>query len=400
MRILYITELWNGFEDLICRGKSEAAGMPSFVYPLKAMIEEKGFSIDFAIVVKQPKTISIGAEWLKSSDYYWVCNWSFVKIITLYKIIRKGNYDFVYGQGTAGGWGNFASLLAGKPFGMRLYGTFLAQHLDDNYFRFFRRRLLKSFVYNLPKQFMIMTNDGTKGDLVYNKLCLNKRLYKYYFWLNGVKKDQDTITEETIDNYLSSIGVTQKDNLLLYPARYDPWKRQELAIEILHNLPDKIRGQFKLLLCGHNFDKEYYEQLKKIVDSYGLINQVIFHDPIEPTILHTLMASSFAVLSLYKFSNLGNVIIEASLAGAFVFTVKDGSTDFLIDNGVTGISLPYDDNFVSSIASQIVQYSENKELTDSIKQNLKKRAELTFLSWEQRSENEIELIDKSLKKRR
>ena len=381
---------------MISRGKVEASGMPSFIYPLKTMINEKGYLIDFAIIVRSPRGINISVSWLKNSQYFWVYNPSILKLITLLKIIRKGKYDFIYGHGGGGGWGNFAALVARKPFGMRYYGTFLSQHLDDNYFRFFRRNLLKSVVYNLPKKFMIVTNDGTKGDLVYKKLCLNKKAYVFKFWLNGVNKALNGDNERHVNPVSYQSIIDSDTKILLYPARYDPWKRQELALEILHELKLRNNNDFSLIFCGHKYDMDYYEKLLSMTSSLGLDESVLFFDPFEPELLAKLMERSFAVLSLYNFSNLGNVMIEAAQRGSFLITLKDGSTDFLIENDVTGVSISFDSSTVGTIADRLHYYASNEELTMQIKKNLQKRAEEIFLTWADRALQEINLIEESI----
>lgn len=360
------------------------------------MIKEKGYTIDFALIVKEQKKLVINAEWLKGSIYFWINRPSFLKIFLLVKIIGKGKYDFIYGHGGGGGWGNMAALIARKPFGMRYYGTFLSSHLEEGYLRFMRRNLLKTIVYNLPKCFMLMTNDGTKGDLVYNKLCLNKRLYEFNFWLNGVNKNDSLEKSGTFYGMLKELSIQPDDLILLYPARYDPWKRQDLAIEILHNLRLKGQLKFKLLFFGHKNNVKYYDKLLGLVDSYKLHGNVIFSAPIDSEILRCLMSMSFATLAFYSFSNLGNVLIEASLAGAFVITIKDGSTDFLIENEVTGLTLPLEGDYISCFAYNIIDYSAHEEKRRKMSLNLKSRADNIFLDWDQRSEKEIALIEKCI----
>lgn len=395
MHILYITELWDGFEDLICKGQNEALGMPSFVIPLKKMIVREGFTVDFAIVVKKSRTLNIGAEWLKNSKYYWVTKKSFIKVFTIIGIIKNNKYDFIYGHGGGGGWGNISALITGKPFGMRYYGTFLAKYLSDSYPRFFGRNLLKSIVYNLPKEFLLMTNDGTKGDLVYNKLCLNTKLYTFHFWLNGIEKSNAGTTDKYFPSLLHSLAINSTTNLLLFPARYDSWKRQHLAVEIMKELHSSCEEKFQLLFCGHKYDQKYYNEIVDLVSSYGLENHIFFRGPIPQLDLSKLMANSFGVFSLYDFSNLGNVMIEASIAGAFIITIQDGSTDCLIENDITGIALPFDESYVKNVSNKLIHYYKNSESVTEIKNNVRLRADALFLSWDQRSQNEIILLKES-----
>jgi len=234
--------------------------------------------------------------------------------------------------------------------------------------------------------------------LVYNKLCKNKRLYDFKFWLNGVNKFNDLSFIEPEQSNPHYLNVKSGSKVLLYPGRFDEWKRQDLAIEIMHQLVLLNHDEFILVFCGHNYSNSYFSKLKRLVIKYNLDSYVYFIDPIAPAALHRLMNQSYAVLSLYKHSNLGNVLIEASLAGSFIITILDGSTDFLIENCITGVALPYNGDFEAEIAKVVIQYSNEEKKRVAIKHNLQRRADNLFLTWEERSNNEIKLIENSVKK--
>ncbi|WP_299361322.1 glycosyltransferase family 4 protein [Winogradskyella sp.] len=397
MKILYVTELWSGFEDFIVNGKTEITGMPSFMKPLKYFLESEELDIDFVVIGKDKRDLNINVDWLKRSNFFWVNNKSFLKIFALRKIITSGKYDFVYGQGEAGGWGNIACILTKTPFGIRYYGTFLARHLNDSYLRFAMRNLLATVTYNIPKKFMLITNDGTKGDLVYQKLCVLKKLYTFNFWLNGVEKNEKIEANTNYSELLKSYGIKESDTIFLYPARYDPWKRQDLAIDILNEINKKYAKAIKLVFCGHQYNKEYLNTLEQKSKQYNLTDNIIFMDAVDAKSLRSLTQNASIVFSLYDLSNLGNVLIEASLRGALIFTLDDGTTSFLVEDGVTGISIKKDKNFVSNAASRIIEVLQDEQKSGDMKSKIRLRAQSTFLTWQERAQKEKELILASIK---
>lgn len=393
MKILYITELWSGLEDLIIDGGKIASGMPSFLKPLEYMIHDKNVEIDIVIIGKEPRTLNIQVDWLKNASIFWVNNRSFLKMFSIIRIIRKGNYDFIYGQGEGGAWGNIPAILTRKPFGMRYYGTFLSRHLDENWFRFIFRNPLATLSYNLPKKFLLTTNDGTKGDKVHEKLCVCKRLYKFKYWLNGVNKVSNLLfSEDDIRGFLEKQKINKDTYLLVYPARYDPWKRQHKAIEILEELPVAIKSNIKLLFCGHVYDKSYFDELKTIAYLKGLSDNIILENVIPNNLLQIILKRSFVVLSFYELSNLGNALIEAAINGCAIMTINDGSTSFLIEHGKSGFLLN-DDSFFSNKGKEIlVSLINDEQYHQMIKTNIKEISDISFSTWEERCENEYNLI--------
>jgi glycosyltransferase involved in cell wall biosynthesis len=394
MKILYVTELWSGLEDLIINGELVSSGMPAFLQPLEYMVKDEKIDVDFIIIGKKPKKLNIYAPWLKRSKFYWVHNRSFLKIFTINKLIKQGNYDFVYGQGEGGAWANLPALLNRVPFGMRYYGTFLSRYLDDNWFRFVLRNPLASLGYNLPKKFMLTTNDGTKGDEVYKKLCFFKNFYRFKFWLNGVNKEKSVLPEEKVLEFLKSIGVTSQTNLIVYPARYDRWKRQHKALEILDKLSHKQKSNIKLLFCGHIYDESYYHELKQMAINLQLEEYVIFNEAIPNDLLQGVFKKSFMVMSLYELSNLGNVVIEASINGSIILTIDDKSTEFLIKNYQTGFAIKDNDKFIPNAVKVIQDLISDTLLKRKIESKMKQHSEDKFLTWKERSELEVALIKK------
>lgn len=392
IRILYVTLLWSGFKDVLYSGLTQARGMPAFIEPLRRLIEQ-GHEVDIVIVGENERPLNIGPDWLKSSKVFWVNQRSFLKLFPLISIIRRGNYDFIYGHGGAAGWGNLAAILSRKPCGVRVYGTFLAKQLQNSWLRIFLFSDLEVLTHNLPKKFMLITNDGTKGDLVNKRCCLFKGLYDFKFWLNGVDIEIDKEESSLQANEILELqGLNGDLPFLLYPARYDPWKRHDLALEILRRLCKNGQTSLQLLCCGHIYDKTYYATLAENVKKLNLVNRVKLSEPLPKEELQVLYSEALATFSLYDQSNLGNVLIEAAVRGAVIIARNDRTTDFIIKHGDTGFLVDDSSDAAYVILSLLADPAKRTEMSSRVK----KLADSVFQTWEQRSEQEIELILKAI----
>jgi hypothetical protein len=93
-------------------------------------------------------------------------------------VLKKERYDFVYGHGSIG---SIANLIANKnriPCAIRLYGTFLANKIySQSKISIFLHHPLEYLCFIIPKQFLLITNDGTRGDEVYKHLVPSNKSY-------------------------------------------------------------------------------------------------------------------------------------------------------------------------------------------------------------------------------
>ena len=93
MKILYITNLWTGLEDIVVRGQIEPKGMPAFIEPLKALIS-RGDEIDLYIIHKyEDITFNISVDWLTDSNIVGHINWKIDTPLKSIKTIYKLNKD-------------------------------------------------------------------------------------------------------------------------------------------------------------------------------------------------------------------------------------------------------------------------------------------------------------------
>lgn len=394
MRILYVTPLWSGFRDILLDGAINAKGMPAFINPLKRLFE-LGHKVD--IVVAEPgvseKDLNILVDWLDRTRIIFV-DWDtkgYKKALSSFKlysiincILKKNEYDFVYGHGSIGAVANMVANLHGIPCGIRLYGTFLASEINRvSRIRIAMRHPLEYIAFKLPKNFLLVTNDGTRGDQVYDCLTNQRAKYKFCFMLNGVDIPKSLADDITIVNQL-------KSPFIVYPARIARWKRQHLAVDILKGLHD--RGlSIHLYFAGHITDLDYWNEIEEKVAEYSLTSFVTYLGTVDNTVLHCLYQKAVAVLSFYELSNLGNVVIEALKYGAVIVSINDGSLNEIVINGENGILV--DDP--AEAVNQIHFIYENESKALEIRESAI-RASAVFKDWDTRAEEEIQLIENAV----
>ncbi len=394
MKILYVTDPHSGFCDLIYEGLTSARGMPAFIEPLKYFIK-LGHEIDFVLIPSEKKKLNINVEWLKGCNFHWVNQYSFLKILSLIKIIKSNDYDFVYGHHVAGVWGNIAANACNIPTGLRYYGTFLGKELENNILSSFKSSPLEALSYYLPKKFLITTNDGTKGDLVQQKICPSNKLYDFYYLLNGVEfSDRETYSKEKLNSLLHDLGIESNQKIVFFPCRYDSWKRHDIAIKAFKKIKNLGHIDIKIIFCGHKSDAIYFANLIELSSSLGLGNDIIFAEQLPKTSLNLLFFYSLATLSLYDYSNLGNVFIEATVAGAMLIVRDDNTTSFLIEDGETGLYANNEDE----LADKIIMLAENPMIRQKIKERLLLKSRDFFQDWESRSDTELKIILKACRK--
>ena len=395
MRILYVTPLWAGLEDVIYEGKEEPRGMPAFFYPLKKLIS-LGHHVD--LIIASPyagRPLNVGAAWLRETKVC-VVQWALrggQQVLSPLRLfietmgaICKRHYDFVYCHGSVGAVGNLAATIRSVPCGMRLYGTFLPAELPaSGPLGVWTKHPLECAAFRLRKSFLIMTNDGTGGDRAYRRLAPAKAKYEFHFLLNGVDK-------AAMDGLLGEANNPEEEiprgRHLFYPARMAPWKRQHLALDVLWHLDQRGYHDIALLFAGHISDQSYWVEVQGAASKRNVGQRVRHLGTLARNELFSHYRGALAVLSLYDFANLGNVTIEALYAGAVVVAWDDGSLDGVIENGVNGILV----NTPEQAAEQIALLLQDPQRAEAIRRCAKERATRLFPSWEERSLVEVQLI--------
>jgi len=402
---LYVTPIWTGLKGLLFEGDLEPKGMPAFVFPLKALVD-KGNQVDMLLLSK--KIISnidfnIKAEWIKKVRMFRMIyresgiKSKFIDYINIYretkKLCRKHQYDFVYGHGPSAIAANYVANHLNIRYGQRLYGTFFWDDIckyGRNYALL--RRHFEHLCFKTRKQFLIVTDDGSNGDKVYDNLnrTIKKPKYEFYFLRNGVNFPTDTFAQFE-KNHSPESGI----NDLFYLARIDEWKRQDRAVEVVYLL--KKRGiEVRLLLAGQVSDKAYFEKIYNKSKDLGVEDKIISLGSINRRDLIKYSRESIGALFFYDMCNRGNAFYEVFSSGGIIIANNDGSLNDYIKNEINGFLI----NSVEEAASVVSKLYQDISLRRTVRMNAEETSRRFIKSWSDRVNEEVSLIENATGKPR
>lgn len=404
MKILYVATLVRGFEDIL-EGKLEARGLPTFILPLKNLLQN-GHDVDIILISDFNKKMDIKVDWIKEENIIANINnnlkveskvekgKNLVKTIfqewrEIDKALKLKKYDLVYCHGTAAVIGNIVANIRKVPCAYRVYGTI--NMYDEIKKKGKYRAAICNFTYflifKLRKKFMLVTDDGSRGDVVYDiwKPKRRKHQYPFYFWVNGV--DIENINE------LEASGKIPKERYLFTAGRIDPIKRQNEIIDILYML-HKQNIKIHLYLAGHIESKSYGVALEKLVHDYDLTEYVHFMGAISREYMKKLAYYSQATVLWSDIANNGNIFYEIFSTGALIVGIDDGSLNrFSTKN--ENIYLAKDKKEAVYYIEKLLDMPEDKK--EKMRNLAVAQAKNTLTDWNSRISKEIQLLEKYAK---
>lgn len=315
----------------------------------------------------------------------------FLKALTF--LIKNKDYKYIYGYEMQGVLAtNLLKLFfvfRENKYISRFQGVFyIKEHLKN-------KRAL-SLIFNidtiialwLPADLMVMTNDGTQGDLVLDKLRSRARK-KLLFISNGVDVDIDNVSVLSPSISPDKLGVDMKDFNFLMVSRLVRIKRVDLAIEAYRRyLSSGGIDYFTLTIVG---DGPELESLKQLSSQYDLKDRVIFIGAVVNKDVYKLMSSSSLLISLYESSNIGNPFFESMACSLPFVAVNNGDTSRFVTDRYNGILISEESIVDDLVAFFDAVYNGRIDL-NVISENCKKYANENILSWSERMQVEIDRV--------
>lgn len=391
--IVVLSAFWSGIKPFFLEASNSLKGMPAFTNTFFTLLEHENINKVYVIFFghKIETTYNLPKKY---EDKIKVFGYSYAsKLSALPKLVQlstklaslalEKDIDVIYSHGPIGGVGAIISNLFKIKNVRRIYGTFLARELHKKKHRLFLEHPLEYLTFSLPGKALIITNDGTKGNLVFNRIGNSK--LPLFFWLNGVNKENR--------NQFSFKEVQKKYKFsflpdLCYIARIDFWKRQHLLVNILVEI--KKRGQnINVVIAGPVLSNDYYEKLSKTIAEHKMHEQVVIIPGLTREETLSVIKNSKLSVSLYDFSNLGNVFLESLTLGTPMLTENIEKSLDLIDKEVY---FEIDPENIEESADSIQLILKNE---DEIREKAIKAIHFSnnFLNtWEERVEKEIALL--------
>jgi glycosyltransferase involved in cell wall biosynthesis len=391
-RILMISFCPTGMESFFFDAKQTVAGLPSFARVFyKLLNEERVEHINLILLTNEERPINIPQLYrnklkvfpIRYHRFRGLILKSILAIPLVIFIGLKNRVNICYICGDACPIIGIAGLILKLPIIRRLYGTFLYPQLGKTKFSIFLRSPLEYLSFALPASDIIITNDGSSGDLVFKKIGYEKA--RLHFLYNGIEKD--------MERKMKPPSFKLPPKYISYVARVSHWKRQHLVIEALSIL--KGKGIIvPLYIVGQNDDPPYFLKLKKIVEEKDLQEQVFFTGGLPAEVTWFILKHSYLTFALYEYSNLGNVTLEALALGVPLITVN-------INNSLKDIPkdayYPLQSDNPTEIAETIEKLWNSPDICERISATAKEFAFNFFRDWEERASLEVEIILSHLK---
>jgi hypothetical protein len=189
---------------------------------------------------------------------------------------------------------------------------------------------LKHFIlpYSINKyrDYVVMANDGTKGDLALSALGVPSE--NIFFPINGFVKENLSSAKKM--NLHDRFNLDPEVKTITMLAKLKIWKRVDRGIFLLEKILNKHQSlKVHLVIIG---DGEMLSTLRKIVINRGLEKNVTFAGALTHEDSLSIVNSCDMFWSFYDITNLGNPLLEAAYLEKPIVTTGDRDVNFLFGN--------------------------------------------------------------------
>ena len=229
---------------------------------------------------------------------------------------------------------------------------------------------------------VIMTNDGSQGDRLLAQMGVKKSKTRY--WLNGLDKKQFAVSCQQ-GWAKQELGI-RHHHVLLCVSRLMALKRVDRCIQALSEAVNDS-SDMVLVIVGDGPERG---QLEKLACALGVARHVRFEGAVDHADVPKYLAAADIFLSFYDWSNIGNPLLEAMMAGKCIVTLNNGDTRQFIKDEEDGILLEYDE--LTKLPEVIRELLADKGQRQRLGTNARKFAEEHFWSWEERMDAEVKEV--------
>lgn len=305
------------------------------------------------------------------------------------QLAKKIKPDIVYGHQPEGA---YAAYLVGRKFCIpnitRIYGSRLFPILNKPL------QLLAEIkrvgAYKLPCARMIMTNDGTFGDVVMRHFGIP--VEKSVFWRNGVDDLYDP--DPAYVTIRQQIGLRPEQPIVMMACRLEAWKRVDRLIQAAPYIL-KHHPEVAFVILGDGGDRL---RLQQMVVDLGVQPHFHFLGQVVQSEVAGYMNCADIFCSMADLSSAANPLFEAMMCGRCIIAVDTGNARELLQNGQIGCVTPPDQK--EYLADVIINLVKHPELRHQFGQAARSFATQNFYTWKQRAQMEIDLVEQLVKQGR
>lgn len=233
----------------------------------------------------------------------------------------------------------------------------------------------------------IMTNDGTRGKEVLEKLGVDSG--RILFIANGVSN----VCQESHE-YVQENKVSFSYPIRLFTlSRLVYWKRVELGPRILSKLVNEFGNRnFRLNIYGGGTAADV-SRLTSTITEYGVTDYVEYHGAIPYKKTPSVFANNDILISLYIMNNITNPVLEAVFLNIPVMTIYKPDLAELIGEKAKACIMLKDSQREEEIIQEAAEQLNaiDSEMLEKMHSNMRSLS-TNIVTWDERASAELEFI--------
>jgi len=278
----------------------------------------------------------------------------FFNSMALIFIILFHNISIVHARSRAPAWSCLlATKITRRKFVTTFHGTYNFNNLIK---RFYNSVMVRSDLIIAGSNFIFShINSNYSRNLKKKFLVIFRGINVDYF-------DPSTTLESEENKLISSWGVDRNKKIILMPGRLTAWKGQEVFIEALNIINQKLGYEsfYAVILGGDQGRDIYSKKIKRLAEQHRLIGQLKFIEHCKDMPL-AYKISDLIVSASIEPEAFGRVAVEAqSMEKPIIASNIGGSNETIIDNQ-TG--LLFDSGKPESLSKKIIEALNLDETT-------------------------------------
>lgn len=267
----------------------------------------------------------------------------------LARLVRTGGFDLVFtNSAKADVYGTLAARLARRPAVIRLHDI-----VDSDAFSKLNILLLKTCARYLAVSTLPVSN--ASKEMMAALGVPRSRLHTVF---NGIDLEAEARPAYR-EGVRTEFGIAEDAPLAGLVGRLVDWKGPDFFIRAAARVADQVPGSRFMLVGDAVFgEKEYVDELKGLADSLGLTERLVFTG-FRDDVTRIMSSLDVLVHASTLPDPLPTVLIEAMAMGRPVVAVAAGGVPEIVEEGVTGLTVPPRDT--AAMASAIAALLSDPE---------------------------------------
>jgi glycosyltransferase involved in cell wall biosynthesis len=243
--------------------------------------------------------------------------------------------------------------------------------------------------FKVPAQLVIVTDDGTQGDVVARRLKVPEERFR--FELNGVGEEFRTRANLPEPREVKlELGLDPDTALFVFAHHLIPSHHPLVLVDAAGALArDGVAAA--IVVAGDGGERA---ALEEAIRRRGLEGRLVVLGNVAREQVRRLLAAAAAVVSLDELSNLVNSVLEALALGVPVVATDTGGTRRLLADGENSLLLPRPDG--EELAAALRRLVEDGALAAQLRAGAAETARARLESWDERMAREARMLREAI----